>query len=560
MTLWRTPCGTSTLLLALLLPASVGGQQAEETGSGLRLKAIVVSHDLSLRPVPKRVFLIRGTAQPAVALRVTTDFEGAASLGLIPGSYVLESESPLPFEDSLFTWEIPFEITAGAFLDLELSNDNATIERSAQAAVPINEGELYRRFKGSVFKVLSESGHGSGFLVSSGGLVLTNHHVVANSDYLAVKVDGTRKFPAQLVADDELHDLAVLRIHPDAVAGVVPLELARDAPDQPTVSVGERVVAIGSPLATDTILTSGLVSKVEEGAIYSDVNINQGNSGGPLLSSRGVVIGVNTFAVAGDFGPGVSGIVRIHLAARLVEEASTRLADSAPPPNRLLPVESSFPYPAEDLQRIATSQALVTKTYHLEAGKIDVQFITPVLIAGLDVAAEREASEQRSRRSKGRSVKQYTAGDDFYEWGRYVGDYRPIVTIQAIPEITMTAGSAFAVAMLGPNVPQRYRFKTDFDRMELWRGATLVEPILPGRIAEVVSAQAGLQSLDDIKFYGKYEYPPEAFAPGATLILKVWRQGDASPNDNNLDAALQARVWADFQPYFQALEQAAAAN
>lgn len=227
--------------------------------------------------------------------------------------------------------------------------------------------------------------------------------------------------------------------------------------------------------------------------------------------------------------------------------------------NRLLPVESSFPYPAAELQGLA-SRPLVSKTYHVEAGKIDIQFITPVVLANLEVSAEREAAEQRSRRSRSRAVKPYTAGDDFYEWRRYVGDYRAVVRVQAVPEITMTAGSAFAVAMLGPNVPQRYRFKTDFDRMELWRGTTLVEPILPGRLAEVVSAQAGLQSLEDIKFYGMYEYPPEAFAPGEALILKVWRQGDASPNNNNIDTALQARVWADFQPYFQALQQAAASN
>jgi S1-C subfamily serine protease len=545
------------LCLCALLASPVRAQEAE-LDTGLRFRAIVVARDLSLRPVPKRTFLIRSADQPAVVLRVTTDFEGTAAIGLSPGSYVLTSESPLAFEESLFTWEVPFEVSAGLVSDLELSNDNAVIEQSQPAVVPLNEGELYRRFRGSVFKVLSDGGHGSGFLVDSAGLVLTNHHVVADSDYLAVKVDEHRKYPAQLVAENARHDLAILRIHPSAVRDVVALQLAEDAPDRAPVSVGERVVAIGSPLATEAILTSGIVSKVEEGAIYSDVNINPGNSGGPLLSSRGQVIGITTFSLTSS-GPGVSGIVRIHLASELLNTAAQRLADLPAPTERLLPVESAFPYPATELERLA-AQPLNSRAYHVESGKIDIQFITPVVVATLETAADRDAADQRSRRSRGKQVDEYKPGEGFYEWRRYGGDYRPVVVVQAVPEITLTVASAFAVALVGASAPQEYRFKADFDRMELRRGETVVEPIHPKRYPNRYSFQAGVSSMNDVAFYGSYEYPPEAFAPGEALTIQVWKQGDATPNLKAVGEDVRARVWADFLPYFRALQQAAASD
>jgi S1-C subfamily serine protease len=90
--------------------------------------------------------------------------------------------------------------------------------------------------------------------------------------------------------------------------------MADSSPDKPVAFVGERVLAVGSPLATEGILTTGIVSRVESDAIISDVNINPGNSGGPLLNFRGQVIGITTFGVQEPGrGPGISGIVRIHL-------------------------------------------------------------------------------------------------------------------------------------------------------------------------------------------------------------------------------------------------------
>lgn len=525
---------------------------AQESTGTVEIVAMAVSSSLEVKPVPKWAFLIEGSDE---ARDVTTGFDGRIALSLPAGSYTITSHKPLAFESSELSWAVSFDVFAGQTTLVELSNDNAQITRTRASSAPVqlDEGAVYRQVKDSVFKVLSESGHGSGFLVDSSGLIATNHHVVFDSDYLAVLVRPGHKYPAKAVALDELNDIAILQIHPSVVESLSPLPLAADDPANPPVTVGERVVAIGSPFATETILTSGLVSKVEQGAIYSDVSINPGNSGGPLFSLRGEVIGINTFGLGTSASGGVAGIVRIHLAHALLDHARSLAVE--PPPPDLLPVEASFTFPADQLRAEVMRTDFDPKDYHVEAGKFDVQLVTPVLVASLQAQEEREAAAFRSKRNKKKDTKTFEGVDYFYEWRRYAGDYRPVVTIQAVPEIRMTTGSVFAVALVGNAAPQRYRFKADFDKMELWRGNVLIQPIWPRRQANVINYQSGLVSMKDVGFYGTYEYPPEAFKPGAALTLKVWKQGEPTPIVKTLSNPTQTRVWTDFDHYFQGLEE-----
>jgi len=109
--------------------------------------------------------------------------------------------------------------------------------------------------------------------------------------------------------------------------------------------------------------------------------------------------------------------------------------------------------------------------------------------------------------------------------------------------------------MLGPQVVKSYKFKADFDRMELWRDGKLIEPIYPGKVAEVVNRSDGLGTLQDIQYYGAYEYAPEAFQPGPKLVLRIWRQGDDEPRIKEVSPKIIQRIWDDFRPYFRARRQ-----
>lgn len=155
---------------------------------------------------------------------------------------------------------------------------------------------------------LSES-LGSGFVIDSSGLVLTNHHVIAGATEIEVRLFDERRFKAQVVGDDPKTDLALLQ-----------LEQSHDLPvlqmaDSDGLRVGDWVVAIGNPLGLTSTVTAGIVSATGrkqipladlryQDFIQTDASINPGNSGGPLINMRGEVVGINTAVNAGAQGIG----------------------------------------------------------------------------------------------------------------------------------------------------------------------------------------------------------------------------------------------------------------
>ncbi|MDO8902812.1 MAG: trypsin-like peptidase domain-containing protein [Phenylobacterium sp.] len=151
----------------------------------------------------------------------------------------------------------------------------------------------------SAVSVLSDAGHGSGFLVSSNGEILTNAHVVGRSKYVKVRwTDGTEAL-GEVVRSDPRRDVALIKIAPPE--GRAPLRLEQSPPQ-----AGEDVYAVGTPLdeAFEGTITRGIVSatRVTDGLrfIQSDVTVNPGNSGGPLVNSRGQVIAITV----ASFQPG----------------------------------------------------------------------------------------------------------------------------------------------------------------------------------------------------------------------------------------------------------------
>ncbi|MDA7596001.1 Do family serine endopeptidase [Luminiphilus sp.] len=142
------------------------------------------------------------------------------------------------------------------------------------------------------------AGMGSGFIFSSDGFVITNHHVVDGAKHVVVRLPNRQEFDAEIIGTDPRSDLAVLKI----VADSLPiLRLADDG----AVKVGQWVLAIGSPFGLDFSVTAGIVSALGRSLpttsgdnyvpfIQTDVAINPGNSGGPLFNLEGEVIGVNS--------------------------------------------------------------------------------------------------------------------------------------------------------------------------------------------------------------------------------------------------------------------------
>jgi putative serine protease PepD len=170
-------------------------------------------------------------------------------------------------------------------------------------------------FFGNIFpQKQTQQSLGSGFVVDKAGHIVTNYHVVSGAKQVRVSFSNGSSMKATIVGTDPSSDLAVLKIDASSRA-LTPLPLG----DSDEARVGDSVVAIGNPFGLDRTVTAGIVSAIQRAitapngytidhVIQTDAAINHGNSGGPLLNSRGQVVGVNSQIETGSGGGGNVGI------------------------------------------------------------------------------------------------------------------------------------------------------------------------------------------------------------------------------------------------------------
>ncbi|MDA9604462.1 Do family serine endopeptidase [Candidatus Pelagibacter sp.] len=144
---------------------------------------------------------------------------------------------------------------------------------------------------------------GSGFIIDEKGIVITNNHVIQDSEDIVVRVNGNEEYKAKIIGADPLSDIAVLQI--DSKEKFIPVKFG----DSDKARIGDWVIAIGNPFGLGGTVTSGIISARNrsiglsryEDYIQTDASINSGNSGGPLFDMEGNVIGINT-AILGQSG------------------------------------------------------------------------------------------------------------------------------------------------------------------------------------------------------------------------------------------------------------------
>ena len=216
---------------------------------------------------------------------------------------------------------VNIEATSGAADDRELAGRDP---------LPDDVPEFFRRFfeqqaPGQPMPIpRGGMSQGTGFIISPDGYVLTNHHVVAGADDIVVRLSDRNELAAELVGSDPLSDVALLKVKG---SGLPVLKIG----DSRSLKPGQWVLAIGSPFGFDHSVTAGIVSGVGRRSldpsqqyvpfIQTDVAINRGNSGGPLLNVRGEVVGINSqiFSNSGGY-MGVSFAIPIEVAMNAVRQ------------------------------------------------------------------------------------------------------------------------------------------------------------------------------------------------------------------------------------------------
>ncbi|MBF0275631.1 MAG: Do family serine endopeptidase, partial [Nitrospinae bacterium] len=203
-------------------------------------------------------------------------------------------------------------------------------QRGFQQNDPFNDlfNDFFQRYYGNPAQSTPKRSLGTGFIIDSSGYIITNNHVVQDSDVITVTFSDKKEYKAKLIGTDSKTDIALIKI--DTKDNLPHVELGNSN----DLKVGEWVMAIGNPFGLSNTVTVGVVSAKGrvigsgpyDNYIQTDASINPGNSGGPLFDTKGKVIGINTAIFTGGASAGNIGIgfaIPINMAKSIVEDLKT---------------------------------------------------------------------------------------------------------------------------------------------------------------------------------------------------------------------------------------------
>ena len=264
----------------------------------------------------------------------------ASDMGWLPSGTAGPESTPTPVVTPVATApQLPLAGGSGKnFVDIAKMVKPAVVNIAATKSGKAGDGPqsspfddpFFRKFFGDEFfkrdqphRERKERGQGSGVIVDSSGLIITNNHVVSKADEIRVVLSDKREFKGKLIGTDAKTDIAVVKIE---AAGLSTIPLA----DSDQLEVGEFVLAVGSPFGLTQSVTMGIVSAVGrasmgiaeyEDFIQTDAAINPGNSGGALVNVRGELVGINTAIFSQSGGNmGIGFAVPSNLARSIMEQ------------------------------------------------------------------------------------------------------------------------------------------------------------------------------------------------------------------------------------------------
>jgi hypothetical protein len=257
--------GGFLVLAALLTVASPA--PAGQDASVLHIKVVLTDADRKPMPVPGHALLISHNPATAEPQRVLTRRDGSADVPLGPGSYTVESDTPVVFNGKAYGWTQIVNIAPGHDAVLELTADNAEITSvtpgttPAAASLETDDSLLAARWQAGVLTLWTATARASSALIGADGLVVTSRKVVGTATTIEVQVTPAIKVPGTVIVADAPRDVAVLRIDPTVVASVPPVPLVCTPGQQPKVASGQKMFGIDAPLNRQKSTISGTANR-----------------------------------------------------------------------------------------------------------------------------------------------------------------------------------------------------------------------------------------------------------------------------------------------------------
>jgi len=315
-------------------------------------------------------------------------------------------------------WAGPAAVKSAGLGSDELNN--IEIYKMAHlATVNITTTAYQRNF---FLEVAPSRAFGSGLIISEEGRILTNNHVIQDSNKIEVTLSDQTRYKANLLFSDRFNDLALLEIKPKKKLPILRLG------DSDQIQVGQKVLAIGNPFGfLEGTLTVGIVSSLGrsirsendlelEGLIQTDAAINPGNSGGPLLDSQGNVLGINTAILGQNGNIGIGFAMPINRAKAMLEDFQT---GRKPPTLGVKVVYIAGDY--ADALELPTQGGLLVQTVDrgspadragIHAGREEVQIGNARLLVGGDLIVSIDGKAVDRSDAIARSLAHKRSGDN----------------------------------------------------------------------------------------------------------------------------------------------------
>lgn len=565
-----------------------------DTTFPVKIRAAVVGGDLTVRPVPQMDLYIIGPHGDTT--RTSTDLDGSADGSFKEGVYRIESARSVTMGNERYRWAF-YQTFSKDMRPIELTQRNAIIDTiaaaspatggattgapatspSADSAQPANsagpadsaaspkappktvrhenvEREIFAKYKSGVFTVFGTA-RGTGFLVDSTGLVVTNAHLVKGADDVRVQIDSATKVYAKPLVTDDDKDVAVLAINMSHCGACAVLPLF-DSSKSTAPTAGDRVLALGSPLNRLSVLSIGIVSSADDHAIVSDAGVNWLNTGGPLINLDGYVIALNSTRESqlalsdASAGPRVTSSTPVSSIADAVQRARTALAalGAAAPTDSLLPVLPPDPFPKAPIDAVSALPRLDLDVYRTGGGPFRVLVMTPQVMAWRQVQADKAlAARKHDDPRKAAQWRRIDPIEGWRDWRDFLDDRRAVVIVNVMPE-------AAAFPFYDADKLQNFD-GGNFKSMVITRDGVPIVPVEKVRIPAVLNVDEMRASGRQVPMQGIYVYRIRDFAPRAvgTTAAYAVRIIDAAQPDKPVSIPIQPamieQLWKDFTPY-----------